>query len=80
VELILDYEQEPVDVVLIALAVNLAINKRNSLVMVEGGRLPLLMDQAFRNMDPLLMKVIRNIAQHDACKSLFVVCTQAVDC
>lgn len=68
----LEYDKDQVDLVVVALAINLALNKRNAEIMVEGGRLQLLMDQAFRNLDSLLMKVVRNISQHDSCKLLFV--------
>lgn len=71
--MILEYDKDQVDLVVVALAINLAINKRNAELMVEGGRLQLLMDQAFRNLDSLLLKVVRNISQHDSCKILFVV-------
>lgn len=72
----LEYGKDQVDLVVVALAINLALNKRNAEIMVEGGRLQLLMDQAFRNLDSLLMKVVRNISQHDSCKLLFVVSKQ----
>lgn len=72
VEMVLEYDKDQVDLVVVALAINLAINKRNAELMVEGGKLQLLMDQAFRNLDSLLMKVVRNISQHDSCKILFV--------
>ncbi|XP_034244618.1 kinesin-associated protein 3 isoform X2 [Thrips palmi] len=68
----LEHGKDQVDLVVVALAINLALNKRNAEIMVEGGRLQLLMDQAFRNLDSLLMKVVRNISQHDSCKLLFV--------
>lgn len=72
VEMVLGHDKDQVDLVTVALAINLSVNKRNAEIMVEGGRLQLLMDQAFRNLDSLLMKVVRNISQHDSCKLLFV--------
>ncbi|KAE8748254.1 hypothetical protein FOCC_FOCC005093 [Frankliniella occidentalis] len=72
VDMILGYDKDQVDLVVVALAINLALNKRNAEIIVEGGRLQLLMDQAFRNLDSLLMKVVRNISQHESCKLIFV--------
>lgn len=72
--MVLEYDKDQVDLVVVSLAINLVINKRNAEIMVEGGKLQLIMDQAFRNLDSLLMKVVRNISQHDSCKLLFVVC------
>ncbi|CAL4128904.1 unnamed protein product, partial [Meganyctiphanes norvegica] len=50
---------------LMALAVNLAANKRNAQLICEGAGLKLLMKRALKNRDPLLAKMIRNIAQHE---------------
>lgn len=61
------------DLDLIALGVNLALNKRNAQLMVENSRLHSLMARAFKNQDTLLMKMIRNISQHDPLKIHFVV-------
>lgn len=61
------------DLDLIALGVNLALNKRNAQLMVENNRLHSLMARAFKNQDTLLMKMIRNISQHENLKVHFVV-------
>lgn len=48
-----------------ALAVNLAGNRRNAQLICEQDGLKLLLRRAVKNRDPLLMKMIRNIAQHE---------------
>lgn len=59
---------------LIALAVNLAANKRNAQLMCENDGLRKLVERAFQFQDCLLLKMIRNISQHDGpTKMLFVV-------
>lgn len=59
---------------LIALAVNLAANKRNAQLMCENDGLRKLVERAFQFQDCLLLKMIRNISQHDGpTKILFVV-------
>lgn len=60
------------DLDLIALGVNLALNKRNAQLMVENNRLHSLMARAFKNQDTLLMKMIRNISQHEILKPHFI--------
>lgn len=59
---------------LMALAVNLAANKRNAQLICEGSGLKLLMKRALKYRDPLLTKMIRNIAQHEGpTRALFTV-------
>lgn len=59
---------------LIALAVNLAANKRNAQLMCENDGLRRLVERAFQYQDCLVLKMIRNISQHDGpTKILFVV-------
>ncbi|XP_006812486.1 kinesin-associated protein 3-like [Saccoglossus kowalevskii] len=71
--MILECQDERVDPELIALGVNLSCNKRNAQIICEGSGLKLLMKRAFKFKDPLLMKMIRNISQHDGpAKNLFV--------
>nr|CAD7425413.1 unnamed protein product [Timema monikensis] len=70
--MLLDSSEEEANLELIALCINLAINKRNAQMMVENNRLQNLMTRAFRNQDSLLMKMLRNIAQHDSTKQSFV--------
>jgi len=71
--MILNSEDEHVRSELIALGINLAINNKNAQLMVENNRLQGLIKIAFRNQDALIMKMIRNISQHDSTKENFVV-------
>lgn len=61
-----------VDMDLIALCINLALNKRNAQIMVENNRLFTLMSRAFKYQDSLLMKLLRNISQHENLRGNFV--------
>lgn len=63
--MILECKSERVDIELIALCINLASNKRNAQLICEGNGLRLLMRRALKYKDPLLMKMIRNISQHE---------------
>lgn len=65
VRLLLDRSAEKVPLEPAALAVNLAVSKRNAQLMCERGGLTALVKRAFQHRDPLLLKVIRNISQHD---------------
>ena len=63
-----------IDLELIALCINLAANKRNAQIICEGPGLKLLMRRAFKFKDPFLLKMIRNISQHDGLtKKQFIV-------
>lgn len=62
-----------VDMDLIALCINLALNKRNATLMVENNRLHTIMSRAFKYQDSLLMKLVRNISQHESLRYHFVV-------
>lgn len=61
------------DVPLMALCINLALNKRNAQLMTENNRLHTLMARAFKYQDSLLMKMIRNISHHENLRIHFVV-------
>ncbi len=50
---------------LIALAVNLAGNQRSAEQMVENDGIRMLMVRVKKTWDPLVMKLIRNIGQHE---------------
>lgn len=65
--------EKTVDMDLIALCINLAVNKRNAQLMVENNRLQDLMSRAVRFEDSLIIKLLRNIAMHDTTKHKFVV-------
>lgn len=71
--MILNSEDEHIRSELVALGINLAINNKNAQLMVENNRLQGLIKIAFRNQDALVMKMIRNISQHDSTKESFVV-------
>lgn len=71
--MILNSEDDQPKLELIALVINLAINGKNAQLMVENNRLQGLIKKAFRTQDPLIMKMIRNISQHDSTKENFVV-------
>ena len=71
--MLLDGPQDEMNLELVALCINLAINKRNAQIMVEDNRLRRLMARAFRNQDSLVMKMIRNIAMHEGTKQNFIV-------
>ena len=74
-KMLLECEESQPDLELLALAINLAANKRNAAVMCERNGLRHLMKRAFKFRDPLLMKMVRNISQHDGpTKKLFIVC------
>lgn len=72
-DMILNLEDEHLKQELIALGVNLATNARNAQLMIENNHLQNLIQKAFRNQDALIMKMIRNISQHDSVKENFVV-------
>ncbi|XP_047355453.1 kinesin-associated protein 3 isoform X1 [Vespa velutina] len=71
-DMILNLEDEHLKQELIALGVNLATNARNAQLMIENNHLQNLIQKAFRNQDALIMKMIRNISQHDSVKENFV--------
>ena len=54
--------------------INLAANKRNAQLICEGHGLRVLMQRAFHYQDALVMKMIRNISQHEGTgtKSQFI--------
>lgn len=71
--LILETTEEQVDLEVMALAINLAANKRNAQLICEGHGLRVLMQRAFHYQDALIMKMIRNISQHEGMtKNLFI--------
>lgn len=73
-KMIIEHTEPTLPKHLIALAVNLAANKRNAQLMCENDGLRKLIERAFQYQDCLLLKMIRNISQHDGpTKILFVV-------
>ena len=76
-QMMLNCPGDRIDLELIALGINLAANKRNAQLVCEGPGLRLLMRRAFKFHDPLLLKMIRNISQHEGpTKAQFVVSWQ----
>ena len=73
-KLILAAPSPTVPLELMSLAVNLSANKKNAGLICEGNGLKLILRRAIANRDPLLMKMIRNIAQHEGpTRALFTV-------
>ncbi|KPP78480.1 kinesin-associated protein 3-like [Scleropages formosus] len=72
-KMLFEHGEEPIDAELISFCINLAANKRNAQIMCEGNGLKMLMKRSLKLKDPLLMKMIRNISQHDGPpKHLFI--------
>uniref|UniRef100_A0A7N8WXW4 Kinesin-associated protein 3a n=1 Tax=Mastacembelus armatus TaxID=205130 RepID=A0A7N8WXW4_9TELE len=72
-KMVFDRGEEKIDVELISLCINLAANKSNAQVMCEGTGLKMLMKRAVKLKDVLVMKMIRNLSQHNGpTKSLFL--------
>lgn len=57
----------------VALGINLALNKSNAQLMAEENRLQKLLGKAFKTQDPLLMKMLHNMVMADGVKHLMVV-------
>eukprot|EP01112_Ceratiomyxa_fruticulosa_P010761 TRINITY_DN2863_c0_g1_i1.p1 TRINITY_DN2863_c0_g1~~TRINITY_DN2863_c0_g1_i1.p1 ORF type:complete len:726 (-),score=148.27 TRINITY_DN2863_c0_g1_i1:132-2309(-) len=69
-KLILDNQDEKIGKEVIALAINLTLHPRNA-AMVAPETVPMLIKKVQRTRDPLLMKMIRNLASHEGpCKEL----------
>ncbi|OCT83064.1 kinesin-associated protein 3 [Xenopus laevis] len=72
-KMLLESSEERVDLELISFCINLAANKRNAQLICEGNGLKMLMKKSLKFKDPLLMKMIRNISQHEGTtKNLFI--------
>ncbi|CAJ1087362.1 kinesin-associated protein 3-like [Xyrichtys novacula] len=68
-----EHSEDEIETELISICINLAANKRNAQLMCEGNGLKMLMKKALKMKDYLLMKMIRNISQHDGpTKPLFI--------
>lgn len=73
-KLLVESQDEHPDIELMALSINLSANKRNAQLMCENNGLRMLMRRAFKFTDCLMMKVVRNISQHDGpTRNLFLV-------
>uniref|UniRef100_A0AAY4CK61 Kinesin-associated protein 3 n=1 Tax=Denticeps clupeoides TaxID=299321 RepID=A0AAY4CK61_9TELE len=72
-KMLFDCGEEQIDAELISFCINLAANKRNAQIICEGNGLKMLMKRALKLKDTLMMKMIRNISQHDGpTKHLFI--------
>ncbi|KAM9459513.1 kinesin-associated protein 3-like isoform 2-T2 [Salvelinus alpinus] len=72
-KMLFEHGEERIDAELISFCINLAANKKNAQLICEGNGLKMLMKRALKLKDPLLMKMIRNISQHDGPpKQLFI--------
>ncbi|XP_013883504.1 kinesin-associated protein 3 [Austrofundulus limnaeus] len=72
-QMLYDHGGEEIEAELLSICINLAANKRNAQLMCEGNGLKMLMKRALKTKDCLLMKMIRNISQHDGpTKPLFI--------
>lgn len=63
--------QGAVDAELLALAINLAASALNAEVMTTGGQLKTLVQRIAVTQDPLMMKLIRNLSQHENVRATF---------
>ncbi|XP_025112407.1 kinesin-associated protein 3-like isoform X2 [Pomacea canaliculata] len=71
-KMLLESPEHP-DMELLALCINLAANKRTAAIICEGSGLKMLMKRAFKFHDPFVMKMVRNISQHEGeTKNLFI--------
>ncbi|XP_042369134.1 kinesin-associated protein 3a [Plectropomus leopardus] len=71
--MVFDCGEEKMDVELISLCINLAANKSNAKVICEGNGLKMLIKRAVKLKDVLVMKMIRNLSQHNGpTKGLFL--------
>jgi len=64
-KMVLETVEDQVSLEVMALGINLAANKRNAQLICEGHGLRVLMQRAFHYQDALVMKMIRNISQHE---------------
>ncbi|XP_076135033.1 kinesin-associated protein 3a [Alosa pseudoharengus] len=72
-KMVFDCGEERIGAELISFCINLAANKRNAQIICEGNGLKMLMKRALKLKDTLLMKMVRNISQHDGpTKNLFI--------
>lgn len=78
IDMLLASDDEQMTPELIALCVNLATNNKNAELMVQNNRLQGLVEKAFKNQNAILMKIVRNISQHESTKENFVVRTAII--
>ncbi|RNA35012.1 kinesin-associated 3-like [Brachionus plicatilis] len=74
-KMIIESPGNQVDLELVALGINLALNSKCAMQMIEYSKkkgLRYLIKRAFKFKDALVMKMVRNISQHDETKSFFL--------
>uniref|UniRef100_A0A8C1DC19 Kinesin-associated protein 3b n=1 Tax=Cyprinus carpio carpio TaxID=630221 RepID=A0A8C1DC19_CYPCA len=72
-QMVFEHGEEKIDTELISFCINLAANETNAQIICEGNGLKMLMKRALKLKEPLMMKMIRNISQHDGpLKQLFI--------
>uniref|UniRef100_A0A8C2DRH3 Kinesin-associated protein 3b n=1 Tax=Cyprinus carpio TaxID=7962 RepID=A0A8C2DRH3_CYPCA len=64
-QMLFEHGKERIDTELISFCINLAAYKTNAQIICEGNGLKMLMKRALKLKDPLLMKMIRDLSQHD---------------
>ncbi|KAJ1556217.1 Kinesin-associated protein 3, partial [Nowakowskiella sp. JEL0078] len=64
-KMILEYKGERVNVELMSLSINIAAHPKNAEILCENQGLKFLMKRAIKTRDPLILKMIRNIALLD---------------
>ena len=75
-KMIVEAPTEEIGLELIALGINLALDSKCAVQMIEFSKkkgLKLLIKRAFKFKDSLIMKMVRNISQHDEVKKYFCV-------
>ncbi|KAG7526402.1 kinesin-associated protein 3-like [Solea senegalensis] len=72
-QMLFECGEEETETELITICINLAANKKNAQLICEGNGLRMLMKRALKTKNCLLMKMIRNVSQHDGqTKPLFI--------
>jgi hypothetical protein len=72
-KLIFECTTERLPLELVGLGVNLASNEQVAELVCQQNGLKFLVKRALKTKDPLLLKMIRNISQHDSIKPMVLV-------
>ncbi len=71
--MILESKTDRLPIELSGLGVNLSVNARNAETFCDETALKFLVKKVVKTRDPLLLKILRNLASHDSTKFLFLV-------
>ncbi|VDN11163.1 unnamed protein product [Dibothriocephalus latus] len=71
-ESVLEYREEPCGLEPIAIVINLACDPTAAELVGEARGIRMLMKKAFTFHDPLILKILRNLSDHDNLKPLFL--------